>query len=160
MTMRMLSSWNPSSSKSVHYTKAIYSLKGMKNQYWWKFENPKTLMSQLWKQWKSWRNHQPSSCDQRNGPKNRNLYYLEERSMSQRTSNFDWKSSSYIIIHQLQDIQDNGRHWSHNLGRISSQTLLLASQKHKNTMHYLSYIAVIQNRHILFLRLWPLWPEV
>jgi len=162
-------------------------------------------MSQLWKQWKSWRNHQPSSCDQKNGPKSRDLYYLEERSTSQRTSNFNWKSSSYIMIHQLQNIRDNGRHWSwlhiiigglvlpcrsrtmyqdvtivkewslfqksqqkslspmklpHNLGKISPQTLLLASQKHKDIMHYLSHVAIIQNRHISFLCLQPLQPEV
>jgi len=112
MTMRMLSSWNLSSSRSAHYAEAIYLLKGMKNQYWQKFKNSKSLMSQLWKQWKSWRNHQSSSCNQKNSPKSRDLYYLEERSTSQRTSNFNWKSSSYIMIHQLQDIQDNERHWS------------------------------------------------
>ena len=120
--------------------------------------------------------------------------------MSQRTSNFDWKSSSYIMIHQLQDIRDNGRHWNwlhviigglvlpcrsktiyqdvtvvkewslfwkgqqkslspmkllHNLGKILPQALLQASQKHKDTMCYLSHVAVIQNRHILFLHLQP-----
>ena len=47
-----------------------------------------------------------------------------------------------------------------NLERISPQTLLLASQKHKDMMHYLSHVAVIQNRHISFLHLQPLWPEV
>jgi len=32
--------------------------------------------------------------------------------MSRRISNFGWKLSSYTMIHQLLDTQDNGRHWN------------------------------------------------